>query len=124
MSAPNHGNTREEEADPVLPLLPTLAALAIALGRTLAELAELSRGVVSHMDSKRSPVDLAVVPSDDKRSYRISSGRILRQLGFKTKRTISQAMESLVAAFQTGKVTDPQDPRYHNIRTMQMVHLQ
>jgi len=92
--------------------------------RTVAELAELSRGVVSHMDSKRSPVDLAVVPSDDKRSYRISSGRILRQLGFKTKRTISQAMESLVAAFQTGKVTDPQDPRYHNIRTMQMVHLQ
>ena len=92
--------------------------------RTVAELADLARSVVLRQAGERGPVDLAVVPTEDKRSYKISSGRILRKLGFKTKRTISQAMESLVEAFSSGKVTDPQDPRYHNIRTMQKARLQ
>lgn len=46
MTAPQHGNTAdEEEAAPLRPPhLPTLAALAAALGRTLAELVELVTG--------------------------------------------------------------------------------
>ncbi|MBI4371692.1 MAG: SDR family oxidoreductase [Elusimicrobia bacterium] len=91
--------------------------------RTVAELAELARGVVARLAPERGPVALEVVPTDDQRSYKISSAKILRKLGFKTRRTIAQAVESLVAAFQAGKVTDLDDPLYHNIRVMQAAKL-
>ena len=92
--------------------------------RTVAELAELARGVVRRLAPERGPIDLVLTPSDDNRSYKISSGKIFRKLGFKTRRTITQAAESLVEAFKAGKATDLQDPRYHNIRTMQEAGLQ
>ncbi len=91
--------------------------------KTVRELAELAHGVVGRLAPERGPIELAVVPSNDQRSYKISSARVLRKLGFKTRRTIAQAAESLVSAFQAGKVKDPQDARYHNIRTMQAAHL-
>ena len=91
--------------------------------KTVAQLAELARSVVQRLAPERGPVELTVTPTDDNRSYKISSDKIFRKVGFKTKRTITQAAESLVEAFKAGKVTDLQDPRYHNIRTMQGTHL-
>jgi nucleoside-diphosphate-sugar epimerase len=91
--------------------------------RTVTELAELARGVVQRLAPERGPVGLEITPSNDNRSYKISSGKIFRKVGFKTKRTIAQAAESLVEAFKAGKVSDLQDPRYHNIRTMQATSL-
>jgi nucleoside-diphosphate-sugar epimerase len=87
--------------------------------RTVTQLAELACEVVQRLAPERGRVEMTITPSDDNRSYKISSDKIFRKLGFKTKRTIAQAAESLVAAFKAGKVTDPQDPRFHNIRTMQ-----
>ena len=92
--------------------------------RTVTGLAELARSAVQRLAPERGPIELVLTPSDDKRSYKISSDKIFRKVGFKTKRTITQAAESLVEAFKAGKATDPQDARYHNIRTMQGASLQ
>ena len=87
--------------------------------RTVSELGELARSIVSRLTPARGPVGFETVPTDDERSYKINSGKIFRKVGFKTTRTIAQAIESLVAAFEAGKVKDMMDPLYHNIRTMQ-----
>lgn len=91
--------------------------------KTVSQLAELARETVSRLAPERGPIAVETVPTDDNRSYKIDSSKILRKVGFKTKRGIGMAMEGLVAAFKAGKVKDPQDPRYHNIRTMQAVKL-
>lgn len=81
------------------------------------EIAEMVRGVVGE------DVEIVTVPTDDNRSYHISSERIRRELGFVPKYTIEDAVRDLVAAFQSGKIPDPMtDIRYYNIKTMQ--HLQ
>ncbi len=67
-----------------------------------------------------SSVDIVVEPTDDLRSYHISSDLIANELGFKPGHSISDAVEDLVAAFSNGKVPNPMDdPRYYNIQTMQ-----
>jgi nucleoside-diphosphate-sugar epimerase len=91
--------------------------------RTVSDLAALAREVVEREAPGLGPIGLEAVPTDDKRSYRISSERILRKLGFKTRRTIAQGMADLVEAFAQGKVRDPKEARYHNIRTMQAAGL-
>jgi hypothetical protein len=65
------------------------------------------------------------VPSDDHRSYHISSEKIRRELGFVPRRTIADAAGGLVDAFRAGRIPDPMaDSRYYNIRTMQNLRLQ
>ena len=69
-------------------------------------------------------VDIATVPTDDHRSYHISSEKIKRELGFVARQGIEGAVNDLVAAFAAGKVPDPMsDIRYYNIRTMQALNL-
>ncbi len=82
---------------------------------TVLELARLVRRAVGRED-----VELDVVPSDDKRSYAISSRRLREALGFVPRRTIAEAVRDLAAAFHRGDVPDAStDKRYYNIRTMQ-----
>lgn len=65
-------------------------------------------------------VGLDVVPTDDPRSYRVSSERIRRDIGFVPKHSIECAVDDLVAAFRAGRLPDAMtDPRYYNIKTMQ-----
>lgn len=81
-------------------------------------LAEMVREVVGPQ------VDLVVEPTNDPRSYHISSQKILRELGFKPRRTIRDAVEDLVQAFRDGKLPDSfEDPRFVNIKTMQKIGL-
>ena len=69
-------------------------------------------------------VALEVVPSDDRRSYRVCSDRIRRELDFAPSKTIEDAVRDLEAAFAAGRIPDPMtDPRYYNIKLMQSVHL-
>lgn len=85
---------------------------------TVRELAELVREVIG------SDVAVETVATDDNRSYHISSARIERELGFRPKHTISNAVEDLQRAFVDGKVPDAvDDSRYYNIRTMQKASL-
>jgi len=79
------------------------------------ELGELVRDVVG-----AERVEMETVPTDDERSYHISSEKIRRELGFEPQRTIEDAVRDLVAAFEDGRLPDAMsDPRYFNIRRMQ-----
>ena len=69
-------------------------------------------------------VTINVEPTDDNRSYHISSQKIKDVLGFEATRTIEDAVEDLVRAFGTGQIPDSMtDERYYNIKTMQRVGL-
>jgi nucleoside-diphosphate-sugar epimerase len=81
------------------------------------ELAEIVKGVVGD-------VPIEVTPSNDQRSYHISSQRIARELDFVPHHSIEEAVADLVAAFKAGLIPDPMDDaRYYNIRLMQSIDL-
>ena len=79
-------------------------------------------GIVKRSVSQK--VEIATVPTDDHRSYHISSDKIRRELGYEPKRSIVNAVDDLVTAFAAGKIPDPlNDMRYYNIKTMQALKL-
>ena len=82
------------------------------------EIAEMVRGVVG------SSVEIIVKPTDDLRSYHISSNRILDELDFSPKRTIPDAISDLSNAFEAGLVPNSMSAdKYYNIKTMQSAEL-
>lgn len=71
-----------------------------------------------------SDVAVETTPTDDNRSYHVSSDKLRRELGFEARRTIQDAVSDLKAAFEAGLVPDSMtESRYYNIRTMQKIHL-
>ena len=85
---------------------------------SVGEIAEIVRGVVGR------DVAVETTPTDDLRSYHISSERIRRELGFVPRRTIEDAARSLVGAFASGRVPGAmEDSRYYNVRRMQELAL-
>jgi nucleoside-diphosphate-sugar epimerase len=81
---------------------------------TIAAIAETVRAIVGP-----ESVAIETVPTDDHRSYHISSDKIRRVLGYAPTRTIEDAVRDLRDAFRAGRVPDPlEDPRYYNIKTM------
>lgn len=69
-------------------------------------------------------IPIEVVPSDDTRSYHVSSAKMRRALGFDPKFTIRDAVRDLEQAFLGGSVREAMDnPLYYNIRRMQQVSL-
>jgi nucleoside-diphosphate-sugar epimerase len=82
------------------------------------EIANLVRGVVG------SDVDIKTVPTDDKRSYHVSSEKIKRELGFVARYTVERAVEDLRVAFEAGLVPNPMDEiRYYNVKLMKEIDL-
>jgi nucleoside-diphosphate-sugar epimerase len=69
-------------------------------------------------------VDIVVTPSNDHRSYHVSSERIRRELGFTARRSVRDAVIDLKRAFAAGKVPGAMtDDRYYNIKRMQGLDL-
>lgn len=69
-------------------------------------------------------IDIEVVPTNDNRSYHVSSEKIQRELGFIPKYTIENAILDLKAAFEKNLVTDPfTNEAYYNIKQMQQIGL-
>jgi nucleoside-diphosphate-sugar epimerase len=69
-------------------------------------------------------VSIEVSPTDDNRSYHVSSEKIRRELGFAPKHTVEEAIRDMVTAFKAGKLPDSMtDKRYYNIKTMQALEL-
>ncbi len=88
--------------------------------RAVHQLAEMVQGVVGPEE-----VELVTVPTDDHRSYHISSEKIARELGFHPQHTIEEAVHDLVQAFADGRLPNSMaDPRYFNIKRMQELNLQ
>ncbi|MBI3636040.1 MAG: NAD-dependent epimerase/dehydratase family protein [Candidatus Rokubacteria bacterium] len=81
---------------------------------TIAAIADIVKTVVG---SER--VAIETTPTDDHRSYHISSEKIKRALGFEPRHSIGGAVSDLCAAFGAGKIPHAMDdPRYYNIKTM------
>lgn len=60
----------------------------------------------------------------DQRSYRISSGKIKKELGFAPEKSISQAVTDLTKAFRKEKLPNSMtDDRYYNIKMMRKINL-
>ena len=69
-------------------------------------------------------VDIVVTPTDDHRSYHVSSEKIRRDLGFVAERSVKDAIVDLKAAFLSGRVPNSMsDDRYYNIKRMQALKL-
>ncbi len=89
----------------------------------MKEIAETVRRVVSReMGGREIPV--VTTPTDDNRSYHVSSEKIRRELGFVAHRSVEDAVVDLARAFRDGKLPDAmEDKRYYNIKTMQAIKL-
>lgn len=88
---------------------------------TVIQIAQMVQKIVG----KKRNVDLVVEPTNDNRSYHVSSEKIAKKLGFKPMFSIETAVEGLVQAFESGKLPNSMnDPRYFNIQTMKAVNLQ
>jgi nucleoside-diphosphate-sugar epimerase len=86
--------------------------------RTVMEIAEITRGVVG------PDVAIVATPTDDQRSYHISSEKIRHELGFVPLHSIQDAVRDLAAAFHLGKIPNPlTEIGYYNLKTMQALRL-
>jgi nucleoside-diphosphate-sugar epimerase len=86
--------------------------------QSVEELAVLVREVMG------DDVQLVQTPTDDNRSYHISSARIRDVLGFVPKHSIRDAVVDMKSAFDAGLLPDSlTDERYFNIRRMQSAKL-
>ncbi|MBC8182544.1 SDR family oxidoreductase, partial [candidate division KSB1 bacterium] len=82
------------------------------------QLAETVKSVIGE------DVKLVTIPSDDNRSYHISSEKIKQELGFEATHTIRQAVEDLCSAFDQGLLPDSlENEMYFNIKRMQNLSL-
>ena len=69
-------------------------------------------------------IKLSVTPTDDNRSYHISSEKINKKLNFFTEFTIEDAVKDMRKAFIEKKLQDPlNNPNYFNIKKMQLIKL-
>jgi nucleoside-diphosphate-sugar epimerase len=86
---------------------------------TVSEIAQMVRNVIG------PDVELVTTPTDDHRSYHISSEKIKRELGFSPAHTIEDAVRDLKEAFEEGVIPDSMsDPRYFNVKLMKNIELQ
>ncbi len=69
-------------------------------------------------------VEITTTPSDDLRSYHISSEKIKKSLDFSAEHTIEDAVKDLLHAFKEGTIPHSMtDDFYYNIKRMQNVKL-
>lgn len=88
---------------------------------SIMEIARLVKKIVAKKLNKK--INIKTTPTDDLRSYRVSSKKILKQLGWKPKKTVKDAIEDLVNAFNEGKIPNSdKDPIYFNIKRLKQIH--
>ena len=84
----------------------------------VSKIAETVKNVVGE------DVKLITTPSDDNRSYHISSQKIKDEIGFETTHTIQDAVQDLLAAFEKGMLPNSlTDEKYFNLKRMQSLNL-
>jgi nucleoside-diphosphate-sugar epimerase len=71
---------------------------------------------IAEMAAKYTGAKITIKPSNDPRSYRVSSAKLL-STGFKPRKTVEHAIQELVSAFKSGQITD--EDRYYNLKWMQ-----
>lgn len=91
---------------------------------SVSETARIVREVVRAEMPEKGEIDIVTTPSDDIRSYHISSEKIRRVLGFMPRFTIEDGARDLIKAFRAGLLPDSMtDDRYFNIKRMKKIGL-
>lgn len=85
---------------------------------TISEIAGMVKNVIGDQ------VKIVTSPSNDLRSYHISSAKIKNDIGFVAKHTIEDAVKDLKTAFNKGLVPNSlTDDKYFNVKLMQKIEL-
>lgn len=91
---------------------------------SVMQTAEIVREVVMKEMPEKGDIPIVTTPSDDIRSYHISSEKIRRVLGFVPRFTIEDGARDLIRAFRAGLLPDSlTDDRYFNIKRMKKIGL-
>ncbi len=91
---------------------------------SVADLGRMVHDTVLRERPDLAPIEMTASPSSDLRSYHISSEKIARQLGWRPRRTVEDAIRDLCRAFRAGLAPDSlTDIRYYNVKTIQAARL-
>jgi len=85
----------------------------------VGEIAEIVKRVVEQEFPDKPEIEIVTTESDDKRSYRVTSTKILNELGYEPVFTVEDAVRDLCVAFKNGLLPNSMDDiGYYNVRTM------
>jgi nucleoside-diphosphate-sugar epimerase len=91
---------------------------------TVSALAEFVKQVVEQEFPERAPIRIITTPSNDNRSYHVSSGKIYRKLGWKPRLTIEDAVRGLCDAFKDGRFRNTMnDESFINVKVVKKLAL-
>jgi nucleoside-diphosphate-sugar epimerase len=76
---------------------------------------------IAKLVTKYVPVEIAVTPSNDPRSYRVNSDKLLAT-GFKPKKSVEDAVREIIEKYRSGILKD--DEHFHNLKWMQKNNLE
>lgn len=69
-------------------------------------------------------IKIKIIPSNDLRSYHVSSEKIRKEIGFDPKHTVEEAVADLKNAFDKGLIPDPMENTcYYNVKRMKEIGL-
>ncbi|MDD7985721.1 SDR family oxidoreductase [Lentisphaera marina] len=75
---------------------------------------------IAERANEKIPSEIVVTESNDPRSYRLNSDKLLAT-GFKPKYNVAYAIEEIIEAYQSGKLID--NDNCYNIRTMKKLNI-
>ncbi len=71
---------------------------------------------IANMVAQKTGASIVTTPSNDPRSYRVNSDKLLKT-GFKPKKSVSCAIDEMISAYENGSLTDKDE--WHNLNWMQ-----
>ena len=71
---------------------------------------------IARMVTRHVPAEITVTPSNDPRSYRVNSDRLLAT-GFRPKKSVEDAIKEMVGMYRQGALKE--DDRWYNLKWMQ-----
>ena len=71
---------------------------------------------IARMVAAQMPAEIEVTPSNDPRSYRVNSDKLLAT-GFRPRKTVDDAIRDIIVKYQRGELKD--DDGHYNLRWMQ-----
>lgn len=71
---------------------------------------------IAHLVTRHVSADIVVSASNDPRSYRVNSDRLLAT-GFRPRKTVENAIEEIIEKVRSGELKD--EPHFHNLQWMQ-----
>ena len=75
---------------------------------------------IAKLVTQHIPVDIAVTPSNDPRSYRVNSDKLMAT-GFRPKKTVNDAIAEIVKKYRSCELKD--EDRFYNLRWMEQTVL-